>query len=108
MSIITSPNVEAKTISNYAAINIEGKDFKEIPTKQTGTELLGKILNAVYTILGVIAVIVIVAAGIIYITSEGESQKTKMAKDAILYAAVGLVIVGSAFIITGVVQNIGH
>lgn len=64
-------------------------------------------LNAVYGISAVIAVIAIIAAGIMYTISDGDPGKISTAKNAIIYATVGLVIIGSAFIITGIVQRIG-
>lgn len=64
-------------------------------------------LNAVYGISAVIAVIAIIAAGIMYTISDGDPGKIGTAKNAIIYATVGLVIIGSAFIITGIVQRIG-
>jgi hypothetical protein len=44
-------------------------------------------------IIGVIAVFVIIIAGVKYITSGGDSAKTAQAKDTLLYAAIGLAIV---------------
>lgn len=63
------------------------------------TVLLG-VLDTVYFLAGVAAVIVIIIAGILYSTSNGDSAKVQKAKNAILYAVVGLVFVLSAFIIT--------
>lgn len=70
-------------------------------------DIIAGILNIVYSVSAVIAVIVIVVAGIMYITSDGDAARVGKAKSAIIYSAVGLVIIGSAFIITGIVQNIG-
>mgnify|MGYP001563774618 CR=1 FL=1 len=76
--------------------------------KKTGENILVGVLNVAYSIAAVIAVIVIVAAGIMYVTSDGDSNKINTAKNAIIYSSVGLVIIGSAFIITGIIQNIGQ
>ncbi len=75
--------------------------------KKDPDEIVAGILNIVYSLAAAIAVIVIIAAGIMYIISDGDSAKISRAKNAIIYAAVGLVIVGSAFIITGIIQSIG-
>lgn len=69
--------------------------------------IIAGILNVVYSVSAVIAVLVIVVAGIMYITSDGDAARVAKAKSAIIYSAVGLVIIGSAFIITGIIQNIG-
>jgi hypothetical protein len=58
------------------------------------------ILNTAYYAAGIAAVIVIIISAIFYTTSQGDASKTKRAKDGILYAIVGLVIIMMAFVIT--------
>lgn len=64
---------------------------------------LNGVLNTAYFIAGIIAVIVIIISGLFYVTSNGDSNKTKRGKDGILYAIVGLAVVLVAFIITNFV-----
>jgi divalent metal cation (Fe/Co/Zn/Cd) transporter len=64
-------------------------------------------LNLVYYFGGVACVIVIVVAGILYALSAGDSNQTKQAKNAILYAVVGLVVIMMAFVITSFVIGEG-
>ena len=54
---------------------------------------------------GVVAVIFVVYGGVSYITSSGDPVKHKQAKNVILYAIIGLVIVALAEIITAFVSN---
>lgn len=61
------------------------------------------ILNAVYFWAAVVAVIGIIIAAFLYVTSNGNSQQVEQAKNAILASVIGLVIVFSAFLITSVV-----
>jgi hypothetical protein len=61
------------------------------------------ILNTAYYAAGITAVIVIVVCGILYSVSQGDAAKTKRAKDGILYAVVGLVVIMMAFVITNFV-----
>jgi hypothetical protein len=42
---------------------------------------------------GVIAVIMIIFAGFTYVTSSGDDSKVKSAKNIILYAVVGLIVI---------------
>jgi hypothetical protein len=58
------------------------------------------VLTTVYYAAGAASVIVIIVSSIFYVISQGDPAKTKRAKDGILYAVVGLVIVLVAFIIT--------
>lgn len=71
-----------------------------IPKVQAGDAQMASALNVVYFWAGVIAVIIIVIGGLLYVTSTGEPAKTKRAKDTILYAVVGLFVVIFAFVIT--------
>ena len=72
------------------------------------SSIITGILNAVYTIVGMIAVLIIVVCGIMIITADGDSQKVATARRGIIYALIGLLIVVSAFIITGVVLSLGN
>ncbi|MBR2543856.1 hypothetical protein IKF04_00980 [Candidatus Saccharibacteria bacterium] len=57
------------------------------------------IVKNIIVVSGLVAVVFIIIGGITYISSEGDSGKTKKAKDTILYAAIGLVICSLAFVI---------
>jgi len=50
------------------------------------------IVNTLLYVLGAVAVLVIVVAGIMYVASGGEAATVKKAKDMILYAVVGIVV----------------
>lgn len=70
---------------------------------------LSNILSVMSYAVGVISVIVIMIGAIMYGVSTGDPQKTKRAKDAILFAVVGIVValLGQAivrFVIGGVGQ----
>lgn len=54
------------------------------------------IINIFSTIVGVIAVIMIIYGGLRYITSGGDSGKIGNAKNTIIYALIGLIIVALA------------
>jgi len=69
------------------------------PVKNANTALAG-VLTTVYTWAGIICVIVIIAAGFLYTTSAANASTTKRAKDAIIGAVIGLVIIIMAFTIT--------
>ncbi|TXG75979.1 hypothetical protein E6P97_04540 [Patescibacteria group bacterium] len=56
-------------------------------------------LNLFSAIVGIIAVVMIIVGGIKYITSGGDSGNVTSAKNTILYAIIGLVVVALAQII---------
>lgn len=55
-------------------------------------DIIKNVINLILTVLGMIAVIMIVIGGIRYTTSNGDASSIKGAKDTILYAVVGLIV----------------
>lgn len=70
-----------------------------IPTT-SGATLLGNGLNLMYFVAGVVAIIVIIIAGIMYVSSSGDAGRVAKAKNLLTYSIVGLVIVLVAFVVT--------
>ncbi len=62
--------------------------------------MVDSLINWIIGVAGFVAAAFIVYGGIAYITSSGEPNKTQKAKNIILYALIGLVIVALAKIIT--------
>ena len=74
------------------------------PTVGTGAtdrvnSTIARGLNLFSAIVGIIAVVMIIVGGIQYITSGGDSGNVTKAKNTILYAVVGLVVVALAQVI---------
>lgn len=61
---------------------------------------LANILSLVYFWAGIVAVIIIIVAGFLYVTSRGDVTQAKRSKDAIRGAVIGLLVVLVAFTIT--------
>lgn len=58
---------------------------------------LTAILNIVFIVAGVLAVVFIIIGGVKYILSGGDSAGIKSAKETITYAIVGLIVILLAF-----------
>lgn len=56
-------------------------------------------INMFSLIVGFVAVIMIIIGGLKYVTSQGDSSNTASAKNTILYAIIGLVVVALAQVI---------
>lgn len=67
--------------------------------------ILKLVVNVLSVVVGFVAVVMIIVAGFRYITSGGESGKVTGAKNAIVYAIVGLIIVALAQVIVRFVIN---
>ena len=61
--------------------------------------ILSKVANILAIVGGVIAVVVIMISGLKMITSSGDSKKLNDARNAIIYAAVGIVVIALARVI---------
>ncbi len=71
-------------------------------TEQGGTGLVGvvkTVVNILSIIVGIVAVIMIIVGGFRYITSGGSAESIQAAKNTILYALIGLVIVALSQVI---------
>ena len=78
----------------------EGVATCQDPQAGTGfSNLLRRIVNILSVIIGVIAVVMIIIGGLRYIISGGSAEKVSGAKNTILYALIGLIIVALAQII---------
>jgi cytochrome bd-type quinol oxidase subunit 2 len=67
--------------------------------------LLITIINIFSLVVGIIAVIMIIVGGIRFVLSGGESSNVSTARNTIIYAIVGLVIVALAQVIVHFVLN---
>lgn len=67
--------------------------------------LAGKIVNAFSVVVGAVAVIMVIYGGFRYITSGGDSGRVGNAKNTLIYAIVGLIIVALAQLIVHYVIN---
>jgi heme/copper-type cytochrome/quinol oxidase subunit 2 len=85
-------------------------DFTQTDCQPTDTSskvntLITTVVNVISIIVGVIAVIMIIVGGFRYITSAGNPEGAKGARNTILYAIIGLVIVALAQLIVHFVLN---
>lgn len=80
-----------------------------VTTCTTGGLTLNKVLKAVLDVLswiiGVVAVIMVIISGFKYITSGGDSNAVSSAKNTLIYALIGLIIVALAQFLVHFVIN---
>ena len=93
-----------KSLLYYFAATITKDDIGYNGPTDPGS-VLGNVLNAVYFWMAVVAVGFIVYGGYLYVLSSGDPGKIKQAKDTLLYAIIGVIVVLIAFVITSFVIN---
>ena len=87
---------------------VTGGVNKVNPGGSTPTDLntmIQGVLNWVFGIIGIVAVIMIIIGGFNMMISSGDPGKDKKGKDTILYGIIGLVIAILAFAIVNFVIN---
>ena len=111
---LVSSTVAADKITNNLCQGVNnaanGSSGSSCGTAGTGnaTGLSGiasKIVSIFSIIVGIVAVIMIIYGGFRYITSGGDSSKVGNAKNSLVYAIVGLIIVALAQLIVHYVLN---
>lgn len=102
--------VHASPKSEVCSTLGSGNDCSKTPSN--GVDLNGVVktlINLFSVVVGIVAVIMIMVAGFRYVTSGGDSSKVSGAKNALVYAVVGLVIVAmSQFIVQFVLQKVSN
>lgn len=68
-------------------------------------DIVHTIINLLSAVVGIVAVIMIIVGGLRYITSGGNDTSVTSAKNTILYAVIGLVIVALAQILVRFTLN---
>ena len=66
-------------------------------------KIITAVINAFSLIIGITAVIMIMVGGFKYITSSGDSNSVNSAKNTILYAIIGLIVVALAQVLVNFV-----
>jgi uncharacterized BrkB/YihY/UPF0761 family membrane protein len=71
-------------------------------TAPTGTlsSTVGSLVSMIFGVLGVVFLLLIIYAGVLWMTAQGDSKKVQKAKDILTQSAIGLAITLSAFAIS--------
>ena len=91
-------NIKGSLCKGAEDLSVGGPKTCEKPegNETTLNELIKDIINIFSVIVGIIAVVMIIYGGLKFITSGGDSGRLTSAKQTILYAIIGLIIVALA------------
>lgn len=89
--LCTGTSLQFTTTPSSGACNSSGQDATDQINKIVKT-----VINLLSAVVGIVAVIMIIVGGFRYITSGGNDTSVTAAKNTILYAIIGLVIVALA------------
>ena len=111
LGVLSVPTYAAEPTEVQDPCKLHESEFQELCKKGSETDAkvkVGKILNVVYGLIGVVAVVFVIIGGFKYMTSQGEPGRVQQAKNTIMYALIGLIITVSAFAITAfILQALG-
>lgn len=103
------PNcTDPQTCAQSGSCQASSQSSSECSSNQNGSGLAKvaqTIVNVLSFIVGLVAVVMLIYGGFRYITSGGESQAVGNAKNTIIYAIVGLLLVVFAQVIVHFVLN---
>lgn len=96
----TTPDVQGSLCSGVELSTTQQTCAQNATLHPDGTnKLIANIINIFSLVVGIVAVLMIIIGGFRYITSGGNDGNVGTAKNTILYAVIGLVIVALAQII---------
>lgn len=79
----------------------------DVPKTNVGSNSFETIMQIVFGLAAAVAIIVLLLASLKYVTSQGDPAGVAKAKNAIIYAVIGLIISAAAFaIVSFVVKNL--
>lgn len=77
----------------------------DVPRTPLSNNSVENVLQIVFGVAGAVTLVVLLLASLKYITSRGEPGDVAKAKNTIIYAVIGLVVIASAFTIVSFVVD---
>ena len=104
LHFITARGIEDAFSDN--TIKMTGEVAGYDTTKDSVLPIVANIVNIVYGLIGVIFFVLIIYAGILWMTAGGKDEQVKKAQNIIQRSAIGLFIVVLAYAITYFILNV--
>lgn len=79
-----------------ASLSEDGDECTQDNGSNRVEEVVKIVINILSTVVGIAAVIMIIINGFRFVTANGDSNKISSARDGIIYALIGIIIVGIA------------
>ena len=100
---------ETKVDKSYGLDETMGADNSKLRQALSDTdprERVGQIIGIVLSFIGVIFLVLMIYAGILWMTAAGNDQQVNKAKNLLINAIIGLIIVFAAYAITAYVGDL--
>lgn len=86
-------------VDDYLGDIQTGADLSDEPLEDT----LGSLIGVVLSVLGIVLLVLVIYAGFLWMTAQGDADQTKKARDIMINAVIGLIIVLAAYAISSFV-----
>lgn len=94
-----SPFTAGKNLVNSVSQNAGITSSSDLPT------IIGRIINALLTFLGLIFLVLVLYAGFLWMTAQGDGKQVDKAKDMLKQAVIGLVVIVAGYAISNFVLS---
>lgn len=108
LALAASNNINFAISTGVACNTLNNLNSSEGCGSSGLTDFIKNIVNILSYVVGLIAVIMVIVAGINFTTSGGDANKVSSAKSTLVYALIGLVLVALAQLIVRVVLTTAH
>lgn len=95
----TNPFTAGKNLVNSVSNNAGITSSSDLPT------IIGRIINALLTFLGLIFLVLVLYAGFLWMTAQGEDKQVTKAKEMLKQAIIGLVVIVAGYAISNFVLS---
>ncbi len=86
--------------TSQQGFNISGVDFAGLQSTDTGLiDSIIVIVNALLILAAIAAIVFIIIGGVRYITAQGDEDAVAQAKNTLIYAIVGIIVILLALVI---------
>jgi len=110
VAVLAAPDIQSKLCGAVGTLTVDQNSdcaTNESDSASKVNTIIESVINIFSVVVGVVAVIMIIWGGLRYITSGGDSGKITSAKNTIIYALIGLIVVALAqFIVRFVVGKV--
>jgi len=96
---VENPFVTANKLTGQVAGNAGITSTRSLP------DIIGSIINVLLGFLGIVFLVLLIYAGFLWMTAQGDKSKVEKAQDMIRQAVIGLIVIIAAFAISNFVLN---
>jgi len=93
-------------VAAFAALTLPDRPGSNIFTIDSLWGVIVNLLNILWLLFVGVSIIMLILAGFMFVTAQGDPGKIKLARDAVIWAVVGIIVAVLAFSAYGIVSNV--